>query len=503
MNSSIKILANVQNQIQFDINLKGLQKIENQTFITIYTDIFRSVPLYVSKDNFGLVVFSDFIDFQNIIEPNKNIDEVGFWETLLYGTPLWTRTIFKNIQQIPGASKITITKSTLEYKIEKYWNYDVKENHDIKTLREAAEGLNSHLNRIFDRIDVNKTYYMGLSGGLDSRLSLSYLSKRISRKNINLFTFGFNSDILEYQYAKNVANAFGYENVMFHKIDASTYRDALTFMPQRSLGQLSISHTHILSFFRKLNLKDALQISNYNSDALFGFATKLPKLISDDYKETNYFKRLKSYQFIGQGITDAILEDLYKITEGYENSFNYSSIDEYIYATERHSKFHMHLAWLQSRFIETLNPYADLELLKYMISVPLKYREQKVILDEVFKIFFSEFDLAQTPQISSRFSRRFSTTEDWAQFKFINVANAILRKVTDGRMQIFNKFQTEEHERLLFRDFKKDLKMATQGFMELGILNSNSKKFFDKIPMRAIDADMRYSLISLNSLLEF
>jgi asparagine synthetase B (glutamine-hydrolysing) len=501
MNKAIKIFSIVEDTAQFDKSFKGLQKTEDKKYISIYTDPFRTVPLYVSKNESGLFIFSDLLVYQQSYRKNDEIDEVGFWETLLFGTPLWTRTIYKDIKQIPGACKIIINKDTLEYRIERYWEYNISEDTSIKTIEDAAEGLNVHLTRIFGKMDTSKMYYMGLSGGLDSRLSLAYLTKGISNENLKLFTFGFDERILEYQYAQEIANAIGYENVMFHKLSPEIYKEALEYMPKGSCGQLGISHAHLLSFFKNVKLGKGLQISNYYSDALFGYATKLPKSMDNNFTSSYYYKRLQTYSFLKRDLEDVISDDISKISSGFETSSNYSSLDEYIYVTERHAKFHMHLAWLQSQFVETLTPYADLELFKYMISVPLKYREQKIILDQIFKLYFSNTGLDKTSQISSRFSLRFSSLEDWSQFKIINVANGALRKITNGRIQIFNKFQTEEHERLLFSHFRNDLRSATEFFMQSGLLDSNSKKFFDHLPFRAIDSDMRYNLISMHSLI--
>lgn len=499
--SDIHIISSIACKTVFDINHKGLHKIEDENYLTIFSDLFRSVPLYVYEDHLGIWLFSDFENFYEHHHFDQEIDEVGFWETILYGTPLWSRTLYKKIKQLPSASKIVINKRSLKFDIERYWKFDIQEDTMIKSIGEAAEGLNSHLNRIFSAFDVGKTYFMGLSGGLDSRLSLAYLSSRLPKENLNLFTFGFDERILEYKYSRSVANALGYENVSFHRMLPCFYREALEYMPIKSCGQIAISHCHILSFLKNVKLEGGLHISNFYSDALLGYATKLPKSDPIEYDSAYYFKKLHSYRFLNSKVIDAISNDIYEITSGFNGSSNYSSIDEYIYITERNSKFHMNLAWLHSQFVETISPYADVELFKFMISVPLKYREQKIIIDEIFNLFFPKLKMENTGQISSRFALRFSTPLDWYKFRLINFINGILRKGTQGHLQLFNKFQTEEHERLLFTCFNKDLKSATKKFVDLNLMSSDSKKYFDRLPFRGVEADMRFSILSMNKLI--
>lgn len=88
----------------------------------------------------------------------------------------------------------------------------------------------------------------------------------------------------------------------------------------------------------------------------------------------------------------------------------------------------------------------------------------------------------------------------WYNFKFLNRSNAVLRPLTKGQIQLFNKYQTEEQERLLYRDFYNDLKEATQKFVNLGLMSEEQKKEWDKLPLRSSGVGERYYLISLGKL---
>jgi len=71
--------------------------------------------------------------------------------------------------------KIIINKKTNEYKIERYWDFNVKEDQSIDSVEKAATGLYDRLDDIFSKLDKNQKYIMGISGGMDSRISLAFL----------------------------------------------------------------------------------------------------------------------------------------------------------------------------------------------------------------------------------------------------------------------------------------------------------------------------------------
>jgi hypothetical protein len=498
---NVIILDKIEEFIEFDIKRVGLSLIKKDDKIIIYSDVFRSVPLYVyTKKDKTIVLFQNYKKFISSIENKLTIDLVSFNESLLYGTPLWTRTLYNEVKQLPAASRLIIDQNTGEYLIERYWNFSIIEDLSITSIQQAADMLHERLNKIYNKLNTSLIYYIGISGGLDSRLSLSYLSKFIHKNKINAFTFGFNSNILEYKYSRSVATALNIDKVEFHKLIPSIYREALNYMPQKSFGHISINHCHIDSYFRSKKKSNCVQISNYFSDAIFGYASKLPKK-KHDYRKNNYIDKLNSNKFLNPQIKDAIESDIFMICKDYDENSNFSSIDEYLYLTERHAKFHFNLARVQSENISTILPFVDFDLLKFMISVPLRFREQKIILDELFNRHFKKVKKEEIPQISSRFSYNFASAKEWLQFRLLNTFNGILRYLTNGKIQLFNKFQTEEHERLIYGYFRHDLDLAIEKFHTLNLLTKEQCKYYKKLPLRAKGFDSRFTLISLSSII--
>ncbi|MBU4376146.1 MAG: hypothetical protein KKD29_01550 [Candidatus Omnitrophica bacterium] len=500
---------------EFDISQNGIQIIEDEKRIEIYNDPFRTVPLFITRrisDN-EIILFSRFEDFYSLKDIDRTIDEVGFWEIVIFGMALWTRTLYKSVEQMPGAAKIIIDKQANTYNIERYWNFNVELDSRINSMEKAAKGLYEKIDSIFSKLDRTKKYVMGMSGGLDSRITLAFLSRYIPKDNLELFTYGFDGNILEYQYAKDIANALGFNQPKFHKLTAGSYKKAFEFLPKKSGGQISIGHCHIMDCIKSNqdNFKEKIQISTYYTDAIFGWSCVAPKKY-ETAKNSDFFRTLKNSVVIDSSIKHEIAKDIQKVFFAYESKHNYSRVDEYKYVSERNQKFHIYMAFIQKQFMQVILPYANFELLRYSISVPIEYRANKNIVEYIINNYFRNISSRDFRNISSRdfrnISSRFqwgsqlSSQLEWYYFKLLNYTNAFLRLATNGYVQFFNKYQTEDQERLLYTDFKTDLQEATKILVEKGIFHTATKEYYDKLPLRGgSGVSERYNLMSLARLI--
>jgi len=492
-----KILENVNytNVEIFDIKKNGIQIIENDNKIEIYNDPFRTVPLFISKNkNEELIIFSNFEDFYKFENVDKTIDEAGFWEIVLFGSGLWTRTLYKNVKQMPAASKIIIEINTNKYKIEKYWDFNIKVDESIDSMEKAAQGLYDRLDGIFSKLDKNQKYVMGMSGGMDSRITLAFLSKYIPKENLELFTYGFDERLLEYKYACEVVVFLGYNKPKFHKLTKDSYKKAMDYLPQISGGQIGINHCHIIDFLQEYTQNNILISTSY-SEVAFSLLVDCNK----NEVESTLEKSINGMLNIRQDIIANIKDDLSLTMNSYYQAEQFSSKNEYIYQTERHVKFHEYLSFCISTFSKTKNPFHSLELIQYVMSIPNHLKCKKNLQDYILKNYF---DIQIDNISSSRFQWKDAGSKiyDWYNFKFLNRLNAVLRLLTKGHIQLFNKYQTEEQDRLLYRDFHKDLKKTTQKFVNHGLMNEKQKREWDVLPLRSSGISERYNLISLGKL---
>ena len=138
----MKLLFDYHKTEVFDINKNGVQLIDRGDSIEIYNDPFRTIPLFITKNKSDeLIIFSNFKDYYDFEGVDRSVDEAGFWEIVIFGSGLWTRTLYKNLEQMPGAMCLTINKRSENYSMARYWNYDVKEDKTIQSIEQAADGL--------------------------------------------------------------------------------------------------------------------------------------------------------------------------------------------------------------------------------------------------------------------------------------------------------------------------------------------------------------------------
>jgi hypothetical protein len=498
----------------FDIRQNGIQLIETEEYINIYTDPFRTIPVFITTLTDGtVVIFSDFDRVYKNDCIDKTVDEAGFWEIILFGTGLWTRTLYLNVRQMPSAGKLTIDRKTGAYSISRYWDYNVELDPDLTSPEKVADGLIAALDLAFADLPRSDLYLSGLSGGLDSRLNVAMLSRHVSKEKIKCFTFGFDPNILEHKFAVSIAKKLDVVQPDFFRLSPRHYQNALTYLPKNSGGQISINHCHILEYFNqnKENHDDSLFISTYFTDALFGYACPERKKI-DTPQDCGYFKRLNSSTFIAKEIKDLIADDINNLVAGYDNSqYNYGNIDEYTYTIERNPKFHMYLGFLQGKILATHPIYANYDLLCYCLSIPIELKFGKRIIDRLLERHFPSIGLDRVESISSRsFSAGISSApgkyilqkvSNYASFRGSNIANSFLRQYLSPRHQIFNKYQTEEQEKNLCTEFKNQLECATSKLLNLGLFDVNSKYFYDKIPIKSLRISESYIIISLAQIL--
>jgi len=489
----------------FDIKKNGIQLKESETEIEIRVDVFRSTPVFLFLEAKNKVhVFDNLSYFYLNKTFKKKIDVVGFWEIILFETSLWTRTLYKNFYQLPSASILIINKTNYEFKIERYWDFNVKVDPEIRDINIAAEKINSKLENIAKNLDKNDNYVMGLSGGLDSRISLAYITKFIDKEKIKLFTYGYSKKSLEYNISKKICKVLNLMVPEFHALTYWSYKKALKYLPLKSVGQIGINHCHIIDYFNDNPIGGRTYISNYFSDAIFGYECNSNLTANEKYYNP-YIDKIESAHFLDDKIKTEILNDSIKVTEKFNPKSNLSSLKEYIYITERNPKFHNLLFNIQKEYsVKNIDFFNDYELLTLSLSIPIQFRNLKKIEYFILEKYFSKISSNQIGDISSdKFSnnkRKMNTFKDHLNFKLINRINAVLRILTKGTIQMENKFQTEELERILYQHFRKDLKNAVELFSNMGVIKDYQKSFFNSLPIRSDGVGLKYSLISLSTL---
>jgi len=500
-------LSSTSDEIAMNIN--GIVIEEDDDQYKIYTDPFGSIPLFYCKHNNGIFISSDIRSCLELVY-DGNIDLTGFWELIKFGICLGTRTLYQKVKQIPGASYLTVKKRTSEKSISGYWDYYVPANSDLSSMTDTIGHLDALINKTIER-KISKSnyenYVMGISGGLDSRSSLNYFSQHISTEQIKLFTFGANEKTLEYQYAKQLTAQCNISPPVFIKLNDHAYTESLNDLSTHTAGHINLMHGHISyclnHYFNKVN--NACQLSNYWSDAIFGYSCINP---SEDFKVG--FKKMsndiQADKNIPKEIRYNIIEDLTMVFKrccgNAKVHNNYSSFFEYFYSTEKNVKFHSNLLYNQSSIVPALALYTDIDLFKFMLSVPIKYRKGKYILAQLIDTV-SIFKGKGIGDISSRDFNHATNKLDWSnfdgfKFKSINRLNIIFDILTSGKFRLNNKQLTEDIQGVYHRLFRKKIKQAKPFLIKRNILNVDSiSNRFRQIRLRPKDIGENMQLLSI------
>lgn len=484
---------------------KGIFVRETEEYIEVYNDPYCSIPIYIYADGEAVYVTSFF---EELLEKSLNIDMVGIYETLYFESALHDRTMFLEIKQLPAASYVKINKKTLEFVIETYWDFDIKENNDIKSEDEAAESVWNALCDAF-RVYRENDLLMGISGGLDSRLSLCVLNHVADINKTDTFTFGYNKKILDYSLAKKVCEELGMKKgPRFFKLDGESYLQSMS-LPAKSGGAVGVHHSHAYWCLQQIDTNNKTLISNYYSDAIMGY-----DCIKIDYDDTvencDYYKTVIEDKWqLSEEMKREIIKDIRKITSRRKEDSNYSCYNEFIYLVERNPKFHVRLSHMYNEHMEVVLPYAQYHVLEALISLPLQYRYRKKIEYLILARKFMDMkDISSTRYAAfdedeqSKWNKLYYDL-GFLKMRAVNMMNCGLGMISSGRWHFPNKYITENHLMIMNKYFSEYRKQACKDLFESGIITEVQKENISKICKRTQDAHLAFKLISVWNVLQF
>ncbi|WP_022668866.1 asparagine synthetase B family protein [Desulfospira joergensenii] len=159
--------------------------------IHVVVDRRGSRPYFFSSLNKRSLFLSP--DIELIISSNKNKCKIDYSSACAFissGRFYDRKTLFKDIKKLGQAKNITVNKNGFE--INRYYTLKFNENIDINDKKALVESFDTVLRKAVKRIlSATKNQFLFLSGGIDSRVVLSYLlSENIK---IPVVSFGMNA----------------------------------------------------------------------------------------------------------------------------------------------------------------------------------------------------------------------------------------------------------------------------------------------------------------------
>lgn len=179
-------------------------------------DKYGCFPLYFSINQSGEI--SNSLALISLVD-NTQFDPQGLYESIYYRWLSGSKTLQKNVQQLPASHLGIFTDYTIE--LSSYWHwrsFEKKPNQQIKfTFNELIAKLEHHLDQYFKTIEPQvKKVLIPLSGGVDSSLLAAKAQQHLGSKCIaGIISFdGDNNPELE--MAKYFAETIGMEYRIIH-----------------------------------------------------------------------------------------------------------------------------------------------------------------------------------------------------------------------------------------------------------------------------------------------
>jgi hypothetical protein len=414
--------------------------------LVVYRDRLGTFPLFMFENvnDRELVLFNRFYLVEDYWS-DFSVDQTGFWETLLYESTLGARSLFSNVLQIPCASQVKI-KPNLQFETKRYWHIDYEIDYALEEeefFRESYERFDC----VYSRLDCNKKYLLPISGGEDSRLMAAFISKYVPRKQVRAVTYGYDSRLLEYSYAKQVMSALHFNPPIFHTLTHGSYIRNLKKFAELTGGCIAIQNSHLFDYISNEDgfaNSDILCCSAY-SDGILGFDSTASDKRSDTFDDCAYYNILQKWKDTFQIPSDtaaAVESDLQELYSEWKNNSSITSIDEYIYLVERNSKFHAYSADMAREFGEIILPFTEPELVDFYLSIPNKYRFRKLGTIDMCRESFPA--IANIPSIGSLFGKEgFKRPLQFTHFKLINFFNYIAAVYLGDKVILRNPYHTE------------------------------------------------------------
>jgi asparagine synthase (glutamine-hydrolysing) len=261
----------------YDLELKKL---------IIVRDRAGEKPLYYFMDNDIFIFSSEIKSLLSINKIKKNINKTAlnqFLQLTYIPSPL---TIFEGIYKLKAGH---IMEIDLQGKVKnsQYWSMNFDDNNQINSKKECVSLLRQ---RVFE--SVEKTLYADvpvgvlMSGGIDSTI-IAGVAAKISKKQINTFTIGFNQKKYDErklsQYAANKFDSIHHSYVLDYNLILPEMEQIISNIDE-PFADSSYIASYMVSKYAKNFVKVVL--TGDAADELFGGYDKY--LI--DYYSTRYNK---------------------------------------------------------------------------------------------------------------------------------------------------------------------------------------------------------------------
>lgn len=348
----------------------------------IYTDHIGSKHVYYNKMNNNQYIFSSKIANIINLRKEKNIKSLlntnAAYMLLSYGYLISKFTLTKDIFKLQAGHYIVIEKN--ELKIKQYHIFTNKPNYNLsdeETLRKINTLFKQAIDRQFKKDNEYKLkHFVGLSGGLDSRLT-SLGAHSLGYENQINFTFS-QSNYLDETIPKKITTDLKHEWI-FKSLDNGLFLkniDETTLMSEGNVSYFGLAHGN--SLYKYLNFKELGIIhTGQLGDVILGTYSSFKNHTDKFSIESGAFSK----KFIPK-------IDFKNIDIRFENE------EIFKFYLRGFSGMNAGLLSLQ-HYSETMSPFYDVDFMEFALSIPVEKRYNH----KIYKQWISKYHIKTTQYI--------------------------------------------------------------------------------------------------------
>ncbi|RIK44327.1 MAG: hypothetical protein DCC58_08430 [Chloroflexi bacterium] len=363
--------------------------------LVIVNDRFGLYPHYYAHSNGVFVVAPELKGLLAIPTIPKQIDLTAIAEFTRFQQLLGERTWFSNIRLLPPASVVRYHSHSDRLELTRYWDWGAIETDPHITTPEAIE----EVIRLFDRairarVAVTDRVGVYLSGGMDSRTILAYVS---NERPVTAITFG-QANCRDVLLAREVARIAGVRHEWFPFHNGRWVLDNLPLHLTLTEGMHSFIHQHGVSTLGRARDWIDVNLSGWEGGTIMSGSMS-------DYERDPWFRAAPDEATFVARMYDAFCrefswpglshEQAYSLFHGGGNPALYDLAFESLqaelaqtraYTSDRRADYiylHQHTRRADGNQIvfgraafEVRTPYFDQDLVSFLYSLPAHVRHQ-------------------------------------------------------------------------------------------------------------------------------
>lgn len=367
-----------------------------------FTDKIGTRQIYYMNSSEGILISNDLHLMNSFMKSEAiscDLDVESSYCLLSQGFMLGNRTLFKQVRKIEAGCILNSQENT-SLRIKRYYQLENTPNYNLSydEIIERVDVLfRNAVRKAFDKdLEYGYKHLVGLSGGLDSRMTTWVANDLGYGTNIVNFTFS-ESGYLDETIAKNIARKLKHTWI-FKSLDNGVFLKDIDNVTKISGGNaLYYGLAHSKSMFDNLDTSGfGIVHTGQLGDVVLGTFFSKPSVVKD-------------YD-ISSGAYSTFLFD--KVA-GTLNMGRYENEELFKFYARGFNGANQGLVIAQ-QFSETFSPFYDLDFMEFCLSIPPKFRYgHKIYIDWVIRKYPDAADFVWEKtgsKINARFCNVFGRT---------------------------------------------------------------------------------------------